>query len=203
MIEPLNLFHPGSGQSACPHGHRWLEARGAGLPIANCQLPRRKSCSPVLPPSSIRLSMNAMLPVSDCHDSLRSRCDALRVLITDQEVEAAEILAMVMSHEGHTVAVARDAGEALQLTDLLRPDVSILDIGMPGLDGRRVAQRIRQTPWGASNLIVALTGFGEEVDGLCTRGSDFDEHFTKPVAPSRLLCRIAAWRHIRCHSFHR
>ena len=50
---------------------------------------------------------------------------------------------------------------------------------------------------------VALTGFGEEVDGLCTRGSDFDEQFTKPVAPSQLLCRIAAWRHIWCHSIHR
>lgn len=171
------------------------QARAAGLPIANCRRSPR-SCRHFFN----RLSMNAMPPISEGHDSPRSRCNALRVLITGQEVEPAEILAMVMSHEGHTVAVARDAGEALQLTDLLRPDVSILDIGMPGLDGRRVAQRIRQAPWGASNLIVALTGFGEEVDGLCTRGSDFDYQFTKPVAPSQLLCRIAAWRHIRCHS---
>jgi|SRR5690606_2474108 len=177
--------------------------RDCQLPTANYQLPTVQVLLACPAPSFIRFSMNAMLPVPDCHDSLRSRCDALRVLITDQEAEAAEILAMVMSHEGHTVAVARDAEEALQLTDLLRPDVTILDVGMPGLAGKRVAQRIRQAPWGASNLIVALTGFGEEVDGLCTRGSDFDEQFTKPVAPSQLLCRIAAWRHIRCHSFHR
>jgi DNA-binding response OmpR family regulator len=147
--------------------------------------------------------MNAMPDVSECPDSPRSRSQALRVLITDQEVGAAEILAMVMSLDGHSVAVARNAEEALQLTDHLRPDVSILDIGMPGLDGKKVAQRIRQTNWGASNLIVALTGLGEAVDGLYARGSDFDDQFTKPVAPSQLLCRIAAWRHIQCRSIRR
>ncbi|MDR7150659.1 DNA-binding response OmpR family regulator [Hydrogenophaga palleronii] len=144
--------------------------------------------------------MNTMPHVSECRDSPPSRSHALRVLISDQEADAAEILAMVMSLEGHTVAVARNADEALQLTDLLRPDVTILDIGMPGLDGKKVAQRIRQAPWGASNLIVALTGFGEAVDGVCARGSDFDDQFTKPMAPSQLLCRIAAWRHIQCRS---
>lgn len=144
--------------------------------------------------------MNTMPHVSECHDSPPSRSHALRVLISGQEADAAEILAMVMSLEGHSVAVARKPDEALQLTDLLRPDVTILDIGMPGLDGKKVAQRIRQAPWGASNLIVALTGFSEAVDGVCARGSDFDDQFTKPVAPSQLLCRIAAWRHIQCRS---
>jgi DNA-binding response OmpR family regulator len=127
----------------------------------------------------------------------------LRVLITGQEMASAEILALVMSLEGHVVAVARNGDEAWQLTELIRPDVAILDIGMPGLDGRRVARRIRQTPWGAANLIVALTGFAEEADGLCAGGPDFDEQFTKPLAPAQLLCRIAAWRHIRCRPVRR
>lgn len=144
-----------------------------------------------------------MPSASESHDAQPSRSPALRVLISDQEVDAAEILAMVMSLEGHAVAVARNADQALQLTDRIRPDVTILDIGMPGLDGKKVAQRIRQTNWGASNLIVALTGFSEAVDGLCARGSGFDDQFTKPVAPSQLLWRIAAWRHIQCRSLRR
>jgi DNA-binding response OmpR family regulator len=147
--------------------------------------------------------MNAMPHVSEYLEPPPSRNQALRVLITDQEAGAAETLAMVMSLEGHSVAVARNAQEALQLTDVLRPDVTILDIGMPGLDGTLVAQRIRQTNWGASKLIVALTGFGEAVDGLCAHGSGFDDQFTKPVAPSKLLCRIATWRHIQCRSIRR
>lgn len=118
---------------------------------------------------------------------------ALKVLIADDHVDAAETLAMVMSLEGHAVAVARNGDEALVLAEQLQPDVIILDIGMPGVDGHTVAQRLRQTTWGASSLVVAISGFGEEADKQRARGSGFDAHFTKPVAPSQLLNRIAAW----------
>ncbi|WP_162258057.1 MULTISPECIES: response regulator [unclassified Hydrogenophaga] len=124
----------------------------------------------------------------------------LRVLIADDHVDAVETLAMLVSLEGHAVEVARNGEEALELVARFHPDVSILDIGMPGLDGHAVAHRIRQTPQGAHMLIVALTGRSEAEDKLRARASGFDEHFTKPVDPARLLQRIAAWHHGRASS---
>lgn len=123
-----------------------------------------------------------------------SRSRSLRVLIADDHADAAETLAMVMSLEGHGVAVAGNGKSALQLAEKIQPDVAILDIGMPEMDGHTLAQRIRDAPWGASCLVIALTGFGEAEDKLRARGSHFDEHFTKPVDPSQLLARIAAWQ---------
>lgn len=135
-----------------------------------------------------------MNQASDENLSLPSRNRPLRVLIADDHVDAAETLAMVMSLEGHAVAVASHGEGAIELAAKIQPDVAILDIGMPGLDGHTVAQRIRQTPWGASCLVVALTGFGEAEDKLRAHGAGFDDHFTKPVDPTQLLGRINAWR---------
>lgn len=120
--------------------------------------------------------------------------DALRVLIADDHMDAAETLAMLVSLEGHAVEVARNGHEALELAGRLRPDVAILDIGMPGLDGHTVAHRIRQTKAGASMLIVALTGRGDTEDKERARQAGFDEHFTKPVDPAELLGCISTWR---------
>ena len=119
---------------------------------------------------------------------------ALRVLIADDHVDAADTLAMLVNLEGHEVEVARNGEDALQIAERLRPDVAILDIGMPGLDGNEVAHRLRQTQQGASMLIVALTGHGEVEDKQRARVAGFDEHFTKPVEPAALLGRIAAWQ---------
>ena len=125
---------------------------------------------------------------------------ALRMLIADDHLDAAETLAMLLSLEGHTVEVARHGQEALELAARLSPDVAILDIGMPGLDGHTVAHRIRQTQAGASMLIVALTGRGELEDKELARRAGFDQHFTKPVDPAQLLGRIAAWQSARSQS---
>ena len=121
----------------------------------------------------------------------------LRVLIADDHVDAVETLAMLVSLEGHAVEVARNGHEALELAGRLRPDVAILDIGMPGLDGHAVAHHIRQTQAGESMLIVALTGRGDAEDKERAQVAGFDEHFTKPVDPALLLGCIRAWQHRR------
>lgn len=124
------------------------------------------------------------------------------MLIADDHADAAKILAMVMSLEGHGVAVASNGEAALQLAGKIRPDVAILDMGMPAMDGHTLAQRIRASSWGASCLVVALTGFGEAEDKLRARGSGFDVHFTKPLDPSRLVGRITAWQLSRSRAPH-
>lgn len=116
------------------------------------------------------------------------------MLISDDHVDGADTLALLVNLEGHEVEVAHDGKEALRIADHLHPDVAILDIGMPGLNGHEVASRLRQTGEGASMLILALTGRDEVEDKQRARVSGFDEHFTKPVDPATLLGRIAAWQ---------
>lgn len=118
----------------------------------------------------------------------------LRVLIADDNVDAADSLAMLVSLEGHAVSIARNGDEALQLVSRIAPDVAILDIGMPGQNGLTVAQRIREMEEGERMLVVALTGHGQSEDKLRARAAGFDEHFTKPVDPALLLGRIAQWQ---------
>ena len=122
------------------------------------------------------------------------------MLIADDHVDAAETLAMLVGLEGYAVEVARNGQDALTLARRLRPDVVILDIGMPGLDGHAVAHRIRQTQDGASMLIVALSGRGDAEDKERARVAGFDEHFTKPVDPALLMGCIGTWgRRRRIH----
>ena len=89
---------------------------------------------------------------------------ACRVLIADDNVDGAESLAMLVACSGHEVYVANTGPDALQMAAAHRPDVVVLDIGMPGMDGYQVAQRIRNEPWGADMLLIALTGWGQDDD---------------------------------------
>ena len=70
---------------------------------------------------------------------------------------------------------------------LMRPDVMLLDIGLPKLSGYEVARRIRQQPWGQGIVLIALTGWGQEADRQRSQEAGFDHHLVKPVAPSDLL----------------
>ena len=144
-----------------------------------------------------RTPPSVMTTASPQTDPLQAQPAALRVLIADDHVDAAETLAMLVGLEGHAVEVACNGQDALTLARRLRPDVAILDIGMPGLDGHAVAHHIRQTQAGESMLIVALTGRGDAEDKERAQVAGFDEHFTKPVDPALLLGCIRAWQHRR------
>jgi signal transduction histidine kinase len=124
--------------------------------------------------------------------SARERADAPRsVLIADDNRDALESLAALLSMHGHEVHVAADGGEALAQAERVRPDVVLLDIGMPGLTGYEVARRIRASDWGQQMLLVALTGWGQAEDQARAHAAGFDHHITKPVDLERLLGLLA------------
>ena len=119
---------------------------------------------------------------------------ALTILIADDNIDAAQSLAMLLGMDGHDVQVASNGLAALKLAARVRPDVAILDIGMPVLDGHEVARRIRLEAWGVGMLIMAVTGWGQQADQRRAVDAGFDCHFTKPVDPTELIDAIAGWR---------
>lgn len=119
---------------------------------------------------------------------------ALHVLIADDNADAAESLSMLLQLEGYVVHVAGDGLAALALAEELRPQVAVLDVGMPGLNGHELARRLRQEPWGRGMFILAVTGWGQEEDQRRAIAAGFDRHFTKPMDPVVLLDCLAAWQ---------
>ena len=116
-----------------------------------------------------------------------------RVLVVEDNADAAETLLDVVTAMGHEVHWARDGSAALAMTPRLAPDVVLLDIGLPGIDGYEVARRLRATS--TPSALVALTGYGQEEDRARALDAGFDRHLTKPVEPAvlaRVLSDVAA-----------
>jgi signal transduction histidine kinase len=114
-----------------------------------------------------------------------------RVLVVDDNKDAATSLAAVLRHEGHDVRLAYDGPEALAAAASDKPQVVLLDIGMPGMDGYEVARRLRKSPEFDTTPIIALTGFGSAEDHRLSREAGFVQHLTKPVDPEALLDVLA------------
>jgi len=108
------------------------------------------------------------------------------ILIADDNQDALESLALMLRMEGHEVHCASDGEEALTLAVQRRPEILVLDVGMPKLDGCEVARRIRAESWGRDAVLVALTGWGQEIDRRRSREAGFDMHLVKPVDPATL-----------------
>ena len=114
----------------------------------------------------------------------------LRVLVTDDMLDSAESIRLLLELEGHDVAIASDGRECLRQVEAFEPDVVLLDVGLPDIDGYEVARRIREQ--GARPVaLVALTGWGSEDDRKLSAKAGFDRHFTKPVAMDALLSYLA------------
>ncbi|MEO7338577.1 MAG: ATP-binding protein [Caldimonas sp.] len=120
------------------------------------------------------------------------RAAPCRVLVVDDLRDIADSVALLLEDEGHEVQVAYDGVHALQLAESWRPDVVLLDIGMPRLDGHAVCRRIRAAPWGAEMLLIAQTGWGQESDRLQTEAAGFDHHLVKPLDVDALLELLSA-----------
>jgi CheY-like chemotaxis protein len=114
-----------------------------------------------------------------------------RILVADDNEDAAESLAMLLELSGHEVRIANDGAQALRLAEEFRPDAAFLDIGMPKMNGYLVAQHLRKTPWGGRMRLIALTGWGQEDNKRQAEESGFDHHVTKPVDPDQLEALIA------------
>jgi len=104
-----------------------------------------------------------------------------RILIVDDNEDALMSLANLLGLDGHEVCTAANGFLALDKAPEFRPEVAVLDIGMPGIDGYELARRIRAQSWGGSMVLVALTGWGQEADRRRSREAGFDSHWVKPL----------------------
>ncbi len=115
---------------------------------------------------------------------------ARRILVVDDNVDSADSLAMLLRLHGHQAEVARDGREAVEVALRTLPEVVLLDIGLPKLNGYEVARRIRLSPQGQETRIIALTGWGQDEDRKLSSAAGFDEHLVKPVDHARLLAML-------------
>lgn len=117
-----------------------------------------------------------------------------RVLIVDDNEDAANSLALILELGGHQTASVYTAVDALQRAAAFKPEVVLLDIGLPGMDGYEVAQKMRELPGLRDIRLVAVTGYGRSDDRIRARDAGFDDHLTKPVEYSALERTLAGLR---------
>ena len=118
-----------------------------------------------------------------------------RVLVVDDNADAALTMALMLRMSGHEVETAEDGLQALEIASVFGPQVVLLDLGMPKLNGYETAKRIREAPWGHNVSLVALTGWGQPKDRQRTLEAGFNAHLVKPVGSSELMdviSRVAA-----------
>jgi CheY-like chemotaxis protein len=119
---------------------------------------------------------------------------ARRVLVVDDSVDAAESLAMLLTLEGHEIYKAHDGAEAVRTAERVRPDIVLMDIGLPILNGYEACRRIRNHAWGAAITLVAITGWGQDEDREQSNAAGFDIHLVKPVDHDELLRVVGSAR---------
>ena len=117
---------------------------------------------------------------------LPSAAVSRRVLLVDDNVDAAEALKMLLEMKGHAVRVVHEGAAALEAFQAEVPEVVLLDLGLPRMDGFEVARRIRASPGGERVILCAVTGWGQDQDKRRTKEAGFDAHLTKPVDLDRL-----------------
>jgi signal transduction histidine kinase/CheY-like chemotaxis protein len=158
--------------------HSLVEMHGGSV-IARSDGPGQGSefvvCLPILPQSAQRLVPSPRTPVR--RDNPPSR----RVLVVDDNVSTAETMAALLQMNGHELRVANDGPTAVEIAAGFNPDVVLLDIGMPGMNGYQVAKTLRQMPGLEQTLLVALSGYGQEDDLRCSREAGFHHHLVKPA----------------------
>jgi two-component system, sensor histidine kinase len=153
--------------------------------------PGRGSRFTISLPLALRRQPPAQPPMSaQAGSSTASR----RILVVEDNPDAAEAMQMLLERMGHEVRVVSDGRDALAVAVSLRPDVILLDIGLPGMDGYELAQRLRAAPETCAANIIAVSGYGQEKDRSRSLTMGFDLHLVKPVDPARLTEAIGAPR---------
>lgn len=125
---------------------------------------------------------------------------SLRVLVVDDNADLVQMLAATLEANGHHVRKALDGRSAVAIARAFRPDVVLLDLGLPEMDGLEVARQLRRCPETADAHLVALTGWGQAQDRQRTREAGFNHHLTKPTQPEtleRLLAEFTSQLHAR------
>jgi signal transduction histidine kinase len=161
LVKRLTEMHGGTVSAASP---------GSGLGTSfTIRLPA------VLPPAAQQAAPQAPLHIAP-----------RRVLIVEDNDDMRQMLHETLLFSGHDVREARDGASGLALAAEARPDVALIDIGLPDLDGYEVARRLRAAPGGRRMGLIAITGYGQAEDQRLAYEAGFDAHLTKPVAPERL-----------------
>lgn len=109
-----------------------------------------------------------------------------KLLVVDDNRDAAESMSMLLEMWGHEVAYAYDGPSALRTAQQWRPQAVFLDIGLPGMDGYEVAERLRELPQAKGAVLIAITGYGQDDDRRRSQRAGIDHHLVKPVAPDAL-----------------
>ncbi|MGO9467728.1 MAG: ATP-binding protein [Isosphaeraceae bacterium] len=149
---------------------------------------------PIQPESEVKEERSprnsGVKPATACAANKRSR----RVLVVDDNVSSAQSLAMILKLDGHDVQVAHDGTVALDAVRRFRPEAVLMDIGLPGMDGYEVAQRLQQEPELRARilLLAAVTGYAEDEAQQRSREVGFDHHLVKPVDPEVVLALLAS-----------
>jgi CheY-like chemotaxis protein len=120
-----------------------------------------------------------------------SRFMSLRIVVIDDNVDLVDSLLSVLEHLGHDAYGATRGDEGVQLVDEKRPDVALVDVGMPGMSGFDVAAQIRRQSWGHAIILIALTGWGRDEDRELCRDAGFDHVALKPVDLDYLQVMLA------------
>jgi len=131
-------------------------------------------------------SVSASIPGSASPAEVPPGGPRRRVLVVDDSRDAAEMMALMLEFMGNEVRTAFTGTQAIAAAAAFRPELILMDIGMPELDGYEAARRIRGEPWGRDICIIALTGWGQERDRVRSREAGCDGHLVKPVEPAAL-----------------
>lgn len=135
----------------------------------------------------VRLPVALVAPASEtCVGQESPSRTKRRILVVDDNRDGASSLAMLLTVMGHDTRIAHDGVEGVELADAFRPDVIVLDIGLPKLNGLDACRRIREFPWAGKTLIVAATGWGQDEDRRRSEEAGFDHHLVKPINAAEL-----------------
>jgi CheY-like chemotaxis protein len=146
---------------------------------------------------SVRMPVVPVLTAVDDAHELEPQADlaaSFRILVADDNIDAAESMGTMLRLMGNNVRIVRDGQQAVDEAAAFRPDLALLDIGMPRLNGYEVARLVRRQRWGQEIVLVALTGWGQEEDKRKAAEAGFDHHFTKPVSPDDIAALMARLR---------
>ena len=176
---------------------RLVEMQG-GTVSAHSEGPDRGSEFTVrMPAPSLRFRRTCPAPASHRAPARGRSCarlDESRILVVDDNRDAAESMAVLLRMEGHLVDIAYDGPAALEAVRSMRPDVVLLDLGLPGIDGFELAERLRAMPDGARTLLIAISGYGQDEHREKSRRAGFDRHFVKPIDPASVTELLVAER---------
>ena len=129
----------------------------------------------------LHVPTTSLAPLRSPNPGASHQNQSKQILVADDNRDGAESLAMLLRMSGHEVWVAHTGTDALAMAAQRRPQIAILDIGMPGLSGYDIARRLRHEAWGERMILIAVTGWGQDTDRRKSKAAGFDHHLTKPV----------------------